>query len=69
MQQQFPSEGAFVLRELDLGQHTLFVMSNKSIDLLANEKAPFPDNVMTLNHEEAYRFLVSLQTLFQQEGW
>jgi hypothetical protein len=70
MQQHFLPEEASVLRELDLGQHTLFIMSNQTIDLLANdEEAYHADNVMTLDHEETYKLLTSLQTLFQQEGW
>jgi hypothetical protein len=70
MQQQPSSGEVSILHETDLGRHTLFIMSNQSIDLHAHEETPYiADNVMNLDHEETYRLLVSLQTLFQQEGW
>ena len=70
MQQQPAPEGVSALYELDLGLHTLIVMSNQTIDLLAHEEASYvADNLMTLDHEEAYKLLTSLQTLFRQEGW
>jgi hypothetical protein len=52
MRQQSLPDDVSVLRELDLGQHTLFIMSDKSIDLLVNEGAPYPDNLIALDHEE-----------------
>lgn len=42
MQQQCSHETASILHELDLGQHTLFIMSDGSIDLLADdEQTPY----------------------------
>ena len=58
-----------VLHEIDLGAHHLFIMSDQSIDLLADEEqAPYvADNVLSLDTEETYRLLVSLQEVFKQE--
>jgi hypothetical protein len=42
MEQGFSPQSVSVLHELDLGEHTLFIMSDGSIDLLANdEQAPY----------------------------
>jgi hypothetical protein len=48
----------------------LFLMSNGSIDLLANdEHAPYlADNGLHLDSDEAYRLFVSLQEQFQQKA-
>ncbi len=52
MEQQFSHESASILHELDLGQHTLFIMSDDSIDLLANdEQTPY----LWLDRIAAYR--------------
>ena len=57
-----------VLHEIDLGAHHLFIMSDQSIDLLADENAPYvADNVLSLDTEETYRLLISLQEVFKQE--
>ncbi len=63
---QASSEEVSALRELDLGRHTLLVMSDKSISLLANDEEMYhADNVTALDCEETYRLLAELQTLFQ----
>jgi hypothetical protein len=69
MEQEFSNENGTILRELDLGQHTLFIMSDGSIDLLANdEQTPyFADNGLSLDSDEAYRLFVSLQEEFKQK--
>ncbi len=57
-----------VLHEIDLGAHHLFVMSDQSIDLMADDQAPcVADNVLTLDACETYRLLISLQEVFKQE--
>lgn len=58
-----------VLHEIDLGAHHLFVMSDQSIDLLADEeRAPYvAENVLSLDADETYRLLISLQEVFQQK--
>jgi hypothetical protein len=63
MQQQFSHEDTSVLHELDLGQHTLFIMSDGSIDVFANdEQTPYlADNGLHLDSDETYRLFVSLQ--------
>jgi hypothetical protein len=70
MAQQPVPENVSILHELDLGQHTLFIRSDGSIDLLANDEETYlADNMMTLDYEETYRLLTSLQTQFQQDRW
>ena len=58
-----------VLHEIDLGTHHLFIMSDQSIDLLADEEhAPYvADNVISLDADETYRLLISLQEVFKQK--
>jgi hypothetical protein len=70
MTQQFSCEGVAILHELDLGQHTLFIMRDGSIDLLVNdEQTPYlTDNGISLDSEETYRLFTSLQEQFKQKG-
>jgi hypothetical protein len=58
-----------VLHEIDLGAHHLFIMSDQSVDLLADEEqAPYvADNVISLDADETYRLLISLQEVFKQK--
>lgn len=58
-----------ILYELDLGQHTLFILNDGSIDLLAHdEPAPFlADRGITLDSDETYRLFISLHERFKQE--
>ena len=67
MRQQFSQETVSVLHELDLGQHTLLIMSNGGIDLLANdEHTPYlADNGLHLDSEETYRLFISLHEQFK----
>jgi hypothetical protein len=59
---------ATILHEIDLGAHQLFIMSDQSIDLLADEQASYmADNVLSLDASETYRLLISLQEVFKQE--
>ena len=45
-----------ILHEIDLGAHHLFIMSDQSIDLMADEQAPYvADNVLSLDACETYR--------------
>ena len=70
MEQQFLRESMFVLHELNLGQHTLFIMSDGSSDLLTNnEQVPYlANNALRLDSDETYRLFVSLQEQFKQKG-
>ncbi|HEY4387229.1 MAG TPA: hypothetical protein VGN34_22465, partial [Ktedonobacteraceae bacterium] len=63
MAQQPSHETVTILYELNLGQHTLFLMSDGSIDLLANdEQTPYlAENGVSMDHEETYRPFISLQ--------
>jgi len=69
MKQEFSHETASIL-ELDLGQHTLFIMSDGSIDVLAtDEQTPYlADNGIRLDGDETYRLFISLHEQFQQKG-
>ena len=68
MEQAFSDASVFILHELDLGQHTLFIMSDGSIDLLANdEQTPSrADTGLHLNSDETYYLFISLQEQFKQ---
>jgi hypothetical protein len=57
------------LHELDLGQHTLFIMDDGSIDLLMNDEQTgyLADNGLHLDGEETYRLFISLQELFKKK--
>ena len=63
MEQQYSHESASILHELDLGRHTLFLMSDGSIDLLANDEQTLylADNGISLDCDEMYRLFISLQ--------
>lgn len=55
-----------VIHEIDLGQHTLFIYADGSIDLLANDEQSYhADNLMSLDENETYRLFVSLRELYQ----
>ena len=68
MEHQSSHEIVSILHELDLGQHTLFIMCDGSIDLLANDEQTsyLADNGMSLDSDETYRLFVSLQEQFRQ---
>lgn len=70
IEQMFSCETVSILHELDLGQHTLFIMSDGSIDLLANDEQPpdLADNGLRLDSDETYRLFISLQEYFQHKG-
>lgn len=70
MKHHFSHEHASILHELDLGQHTLFIMSDGNIDVLANdEQTPYlADNGIRLDSEETYRLFISLYEQFRQKG-
>jgi hypothetical protein len=56
-----------VLQEIHLGAHHLFIMSDQSIDVLADEQAlSGVENVLSLDSCEAYRLMISLQEAFKQ---
>ncbi len=53
--------------QLDLGQHTLFIMGDGSIDLLANDEQTsyLADNGVNLDCDETYRLFISLREQFK----
>jgi hypothetical protein len=69
MAQQPSHETVAILYELDLGQHTLFLMSDGSIDLLANDEytPSFAENLVSLDAEETYRLFIVLREQFQRK--
>ena len=68
MVQQPSHKTVSILHELDLGQHTLFIVSDGSIDLLASdEQTPYlADNGLRLDSDETYRLFISPQEQFKQ---
>lgn len=66
---QQSSENVSILHELDLGQHTLFIYDDGSIDLLASdEHTPYlADNALRLDSDETYRLFISLQEQFKRK--
>ncbi len=66
---QHSSPDVSILHELDLGQHTLFLMSDGSVDLLINDEAtPYlADNGLYLDGEEVYRLFIALREQFQSD--
>jgi len=70
MMQQYGQESASILQELDLGWHTLLLLSDGSIDLLANdEQTPYPaENGLHLDIDETYRLFISLHEQFKQQN-
>ena len=69
MTQQSLQASIAILQELDLGWHTLFLMSDGSIDLLANdEQTPYlAENALHLDSDETYRLFISLHEQFKQQ--
>ena len=63
-------ESGTLLHELDLGLHTLLLMSDGSIDLLATEEQTpdLAENGLHLDSDETYRLLISLQEQFKQQN-
>ena len=57
-----------ILDELDLGQHTLMLMEDGSMELLAHEEQTpsLSDKGVSLDREETYRLFISLHEHFQQ---
>lgn len=55
------------IHELELGQHTLFILDNQSIDILdLSGEAPYlADNGVHLDREETYRLFISLKEVFK----
>lgn len=56
-----------ILHELTLGQHTLFILEDRSIAILDLEGlAPYlAENGIHLDSEETYRLFISLQEQFK----
>lgn len=69
LRQQSALEDVAILQELDLGWHTLILMSDGSIDLLAHDsEMPFlAEHALHLDGEETYRLFISLHEQFKQQ--
>ena len=65
-----PTDEPCILHELNLGQHTLFIMGDGSIDLFANDEQTLvlADNGLSLDSDETYRLYTSLHDIFQVYG-
>ena len=68
-EQQPALENVAILQELDLGWHTLLLMSDGSIDLLVNDEQTryLAENVLHLDSDETYRLFISLHEQFKQQ--
>jgi hypothetical protein len=57
-----------IVQEIVLGQHTLFIYADNSIDLVDFElRGPYlADNTVKLDPDETYKLCVSLQCWFGQ---
>ena len=69
MRQHSVQESIAILHELDLGWHTLFLLSDGSMDLLANDEQTLylAENALHLDSDETYRLFVSLHEQFKQQ--
>lgn len=59
-----------LLHELNLGQHTLLLLSDGSIEVFATT-GPTPalsSNSIQLDREETYRLFISLHEQFREQG-
>jgi len=58
---------AAILHELELGQHTLFILQDHSVDIVDFEgAAPYlADNGIHLDSDETYRLFITLSELFK----
>lgn len=67
MAQSSSNQPPAILQELALGPHTLFIMSDKSIDILdlGSEVTYLADNGLHLDSNETYRLFISLQEIFK----
>ena len=70
MRQQPELESISILQELDLGWHILLLMSDGSIDLLANEEQTpsLAEHGLHLDCDETYRLFISLHEQFKQQN-
>ena len=68
MRQQPASESVSILYELDLGWHTLLLLSDGSIDLVVNEEQTHDlvEQALHLDTDETYRLFISLHEQFKQ---
>jgi hypothetical protein len=67
--QHLSPESVSILYELDLGLHTLVLLSDGSIDLLTNDEQT-PSRAQTglhLDSEETYRLFISLHEQFKYQ--
>ena len=72
MRQHLSEESLAILQELDLGCHTLVLLSDGSMELIANqEQAPDLTHVgLQLDRDETYRLFISLYEQFKlQQGY
>ena len=72
MRQHLSEESLAILQELDLGCHTLVLLSDGSMELIANqEQAPDLTHAgLQLDRDETYRLFISLLEQFkQQQGY
>lgn len=67
-EQQTTAEEATIVHELNLGEHTLIIMSDNSIDLMDLSGEPWSylaHNGLHLTSDEAYHLYVSLHEVYK----
>lgn len=69
-EEPLPPSTTFLLHELDLGQHTLLLLSDGSMEVLVtNEQmSALSSNGIQLDREETYRLFISFHEQFRQQG-
>lgn len=69
MQQSGSYQAVCILHEFDLGTHTLFLLSDGSMNLFANDEETvyLADNGLHLDCDETYRLFISLREQFLQK--
>lgn len=69
MRQRSDLESLAILQELDLGWHTLLLLSDGSLELIANqEQAPDLTHAgLQLDRDETYRLFLSLHEQFKEQ--
>ncbi|MGH2497279.1 MAG: hypothetical protein ACRDIV_21475 [Ktedonobacteraceae bacterium] len=67
--QPFVQESVSILYELDLGRHTLCIISDGSIDLVVTKEqtTDLAETGLHLDTNETYRLFISLHEQFKQQ--
>jgi ribosomal protein S1 len=65
-EQMFTHADGIIVREIDLGDHILFLKSDQSIEVACSQNASCEvQHVLSLDTCESYRLMRSLEDMFQ----